>query len=140
MYSSRFVALSAFAGLLSFAAADSDSVCYSYGIDFADEQHYFINSLSKDPFTCVSQFEGCNEDYADILLIDPNEDEYLCTEIPTTPSDTSQLSTCPIRKDQMMSGHWTIQVLGNNGDDGIPFAWQRGSVSHPLDFVTTNPH
>jgi hypothetical protein len=40
------------------------------------------------------------------------------------PSDTSQLSTCPIEDDQMSSGEWTILVIGNNGD-GDPFAYER---------------
>ncbi|KAF2733176.1 hypothetical protein EJ04DRAFT_513384 [Polyplosphaeria fusca] len=124
MRSSRLTYLSAFAALLSLGASDPESVCRSFGIDFVDEGHYFINSQSTEQFTCVSTFQGCNEDVADILLVDPNNDEYLCSQIPTRPDNTPELSTCPIQKNQMMSGDWIILVLGNN-DDGYPFAWER---------------
>lgn len=128
---SRFLSLTAIAALLSFAASDDvydpDSICYSYGVDFVDEGHYFINSLSTDPFSSVSTFKGCNTDVADILLVDPDDIEYLCDDIPTTPSDTNQLSKCPINKNQMSSGHWLLLILGNNGAyPAQPFAWQRG--------------
>jgi hypothetical protein len=66
MFSARFISLSAFAALLSLTTADVDSVCYSYGVDFVDEEHYFINTLSQDPFTCVSTFKGCNPSTAEV--------------------------------------------------------------------------
>jgi len=34
------------------------------------------------------------------------------------------MSTCPIEKDQMTSGEWSILVIGNNAD-GNPFAYER---------------
>lgn len=126
MFSSHLVRSAAFAALLSLAVADPNSVCFSYGVDFLDDNHYFINSLSNESFTCVSTFKGCNPDVADVLLIDPSGEEYLCSQIPTTPEDTPELSTCPILKNQMQSGDWIIIVIGNN-DDGNPFAWQRGT-------------
>lgn len=124
--------LSPFAVLLSLAFADPNSVCLSYGVDFTDEGHYFINQLSSESFTCVSTFKGCNQGVADVLLVNPSDEEYLCSQIPTTPEDTPELSTCPILKSQMTSGDWIILVLGNNGD-GNPFAWERGT-SLPLQF------
>jgi hypothetical protein len=129
----RFLSLTAFAALLSFAISDDvydpDSICYSNGVDFVDEGNYFINSLSTDPFTSVSTFKGCNTDVADILLVAPDKNEYLCDEIPTTPADTPQLSKCPINKNQMSSGHWRLLILGNNGPaPAQPFAWQRGML------------
>ena len=129
MFSPRLLSLSAFAALLSLAASQNDdSTCYSFGVDFVDDQHYFINTLSSDPFTCVSTFKGCKADVADVLLVDPNGDEYLCSQVPTTPADTPELSTCPILKSQMITGDYIILVLGNNGDDGDPFAWERGKL------------
>jgi hypothetical protein len=140
MSSYRFTTLTAAAALLSFVAASSDgtpsnssrqyegnpeSVCYSYGIDFVDEGHYFINSLSNDDFTSVSTFEGCNQDLAEVLFVDPAGDEVLCSQLPTTPDDTAQLSTCPLKKSQMSSGDYILLLIGNN-DNGQPFAWQRG--------------
>jgi hypothetical protein len=126
MRSSRLAYLSVFTILLPFGATDPNSVCISYGIDFVDDQSYFINSASNDPFTCVSTFSGCNNDVADVLLVDPTGEEYLCSQIPTTvPDNTPELSTCPILKSQMIPGAWMILVSGDN-DDGNPFAWERG--------------
>jgi hypothetical protein len=34
------------------------------------------------------------------------------------------MTTCPIEKDQMTSGAWSILVIGNNAD-GNPFAYER---------------
>ncbi|KAJ4296715.1 hypothetical protein N0V90_006763 [Kalmusia sp. IMI 367209] len=122
----RFLRLITTAALLSLSVADPNSICYSYGLDFLDEEHYFINSNSNDSFTCVSTFQGCNAgtDLAEILFVDPNSDEYLCSEVQTTPDNTPMLSTCPFKKSEMISGHNIILVIGNN-DDGEPFAWQR---------------
>lgn len=36
----------------------SAQTCESFGMDFQDGGSYFQNSLSTDPFTSVSQFEG----------------------------------------------------------------------------------
>lgn len=126
----RYLSLTAFAALLSLAISDdTGAICYSYGVDFIDEGSYFINSLSSDPFTSVSTFKGCNPDIADVLLVAPDNEEYLCDDIPTTPADIPQLSKCPIQKNQMSSGHWLLLISGNNGKDSEdpPFAWQRGN-------------
>ncbi|KAL5450595.1 hypothetical protein PMIN05_000852 [Paraphaeosphaeria minitans] len=122
----RSLRLVTVASLLVLSAADPNSVCYSYGVDYVDEGSYFINGNSSEPFTCVSTFQGCNEgpDTAEILFVDPNNEEYLCSEVQTTPDDTPMLSTCPFTKNEMISGHNIILVIGNN-DDGEPFAWQR---------------
>lgn len=117
---------------ISLARADfSTGVCYSYGVDFVDEGSYFINSASTERFTAVSYFKGCNQDVADVLLVAPEEDqvgEYMCSQVPTSPDSVNQLSTCSVQKNQMISGHWLLLVLGNNGKcEGCqPFAWQRG--------------
>lgn len=83
----RLTALSVLASLLPLAITDPNSVCLSFGVDFVDEGHYFINKDSNESFTCVSKFSGCNEDVADILLVDPNGDELLCTDVSTVPAD-----------------------------------------------------
>ncbi|KAK4984633.1 hypothetical protein LTR50_006483 [Elasticomyces elasticus] len=102
----------------------TNSICLSYGIDFISGGNYFINTNSNESFTSVSQFEGCNAGKANILLVDPKSDQYECTDVPTTPDDVSQMSTCPLFKNQMYSGDWSILILGNNGD-GNPFAYER---------------
>jgi hypothetical protein len=111
-----------------------NSVCNSYGVDFVDEGHYFINSISNDNFTSVSRFMGCNTGLADVLFIDPNGDEMFCSQLPTTPDDTPELSTCPILKSQMFTGKWILLFLGNNGD-GNPFAWERGKCTLSLQSI-----
>ena len=77
MISSRLASLPVVATLVRAAVAGSpnSTTCYSYGVDFVDEGSYFINSLSQDPFTAVSTFEGCQPSKAEVLLVDPNSDE-----------------------------------------------------------------
>lgn len=68
--------------------------CQSYGIDFVDGGSYFQNISSSDDFTFITQFEGCDgEGSITPILVDPNEDEYFCSDIPTSPDDTSFNST-----------------------------------------------
>ena len=45
-------------GLLALLARRSLADCESYGVDFQNGGTYFQNSLSTDPFTFVSEFEG----------------------------------------------------------------------------------
>ncbi|PQE28226.1 p-loop containing nucleoside triphosphate hydrolase protein [Rutstroemia sp. NJR-2017a BBW] len=120
---SSFVTLSstlvALATLLPYARAD----CAAYGIDFQNGQSYFINSADNSNYTTVTQFTGCTG-VANVILVAPNEDSWLCSDISTTPDGTNQLSTCPILKSHMYSGTWTIITLDNNGDNPS-FASQR---------------
>ncbi|KAK6438866.1 hypothetical protein LTR95_004930 [Oleoguttula sp. CCFEE 5521] len=104
---------------------NANSTCNAYGIDFQNGGSYFINTLSQANFTCVTQFEGCNNDTASIMLVnDQTSDQYLCSDVPTVPDDVNRMSTCPIMKSQISSGMWSILALGNNAN-GNPFAWQR---------------
>lgn len=113
------------AALAALPGALSD--CVSYGIDFQNGGSYFINKALAENFTAVSEFEGCAGGTADVLLVDPNYAEYICTDVPVTPDDTPQLSSCPILKSQMFSGDWLVIVFGNNGPnkDDAPYAYQR---------------
>lgn len=119
---------------------DDGDVCHCYGIDYQNGGSYFIDSQINSSFTCVSQFESSSGGTAYIILIrDDEDDQWECTSVPTTPDNTAQLSTCPITKDQMTTGNWTILTMGNNGD-GTPFAWERNfylSVGVPETMVTT---
>ncbi|KAF1977464.1 hypothetical protein BU23DRAFT_596376 [Bimuria novae-zelandiae CBS 107.79] len=103
---------------------DSPSICHSYGMNFQDNGFYFQNSLSSDPFTLVEQFEGCQPDVAFNVLVDPSGDQSLCTNTELTPENTDMLSTCPLLKNQLVSGNWSIIIISNNGD-GEPLAAQR---------------
>lgn len=98
--------------------------CESYGVDFQPGGTYFQNASSTAPFTFVEYFEGCDQDVADNILVDPNGNEYECSQTPLTPPDTNELSTCPIDKDQLFSGDWSIIIASNNGQ-GAPIAYQR---------------
>ena len=101
--------------------------CKSYGIDFVDGGGpYFINTASSDYFSFTTQFKGCNatEGYITPILIDPNGNEYFCSDIATTPDEVDQVSTCNVpgnilTKGQVFSGIW-IAVI-----EGYTFAWMR---------------
>ncbi|GAB7362706.1 hypothetical protein MBLNU230_g3013t1 [Neophaeotheca triangularis] len=109
---------------------DPNSVCSTFGVDIQDGGDYFVNTLDDSDFSSVSQFEGCNDDTANVLLINADTgDEYECDDLRTVPDDTSMISTCPISKSDITSGNYILLLLGNNGD-GQPFAAQR-------DFVIT---
>jgi len=102
--------------LLSPAAAQNCTTCQSFGTDFVDGGSFFQNSQSTANFTAYQEFTGCQPDYSDNILVDPNGNQYVCNTTPLTPSDTPELVTCPIQEDQMYSGNWTIVVISNNGD------------------------
>jgi len=68
--------------------------CQSYGYDFVDGGSYFQNISSSDDFTFISYFEGCEgEGSITPILVDPNEDEYFCSDIATSPDDALFNST-----------------------------------------------
>lgn len=67
--------------------------CQSFGVDFVNGGSYFQNSLSTDPFTAVEEFEGCQNDTANNIFVDPNGDQYQCTDTPMTPDDTPETVT-----------------------------------------------
>ena len=48
----------------------------------------------------------------------------MCSDTSLTPDDTNQLSTCPLEKDQMWSGAWSVILISNNGN-GDPIAYER---------------
>jgi hypothetical protein len=135
---SRSLFLSAVAASFSQVNADplDPAICYSYGVDFVDGGEYFINADSTEKFSAVSYFKGCNEDNAEVLLVAPEDGEYMCDQIPTTPDNENRVSTCPIQKNQMTTGSWLLLILGNNGENGQPFAWQRGMFSPTLYMIT----
>lgn len=119
----------AFLASVGTAFADEDpeleNPCKSFGIDFQDGGVFFQNKSSAEPFTFVSTFEKCQEDVANNILVDPAGDQYLCTDTPLRPDDTFQMSTCPLNKNSLWTGDWSVIIISNNGDEGQPIAYQR---------------
>ncbi|KAK5739199.1 hypothetical protein LTR17_005500 [Elasticomyces elasticus] len=103
---------------------DQPNPCVSYGIDIQGGGEYFQNVTSNDNVTFVSVFEGCQPDVANNILVDPNGDELQCSDTNLTPDDSEQLSSCPIEKNQLESGDWSIIIISNNGDS-CPIAYER---------------
>lgn len=121
-------------------AQDQYETCESFGIDFQDKGSYFQNKSSSDPFTFVSTFEGCQNDVANNILVDPSGDQYLCSDTPLQPPDTYQMSTCPLDKDDLWSGAWSVIIISNNGD-AEPIAYQRDfSLEVAVPVTTTVKH
>ena len=92
------------------------SQCISYGINYQDGGSYTVDTSSTANFTVVSQFCGCQTDYAIVELVDPSGNAIYCSMVPTTPDDTDETSSCPITNNEITSGQWLILVYGNNGD------------------------
>lgn len=113
-----------------------DNPCKSYGIDFQDEGSYFQNKSSADPFTFVSTFEGCEDDFANNIIVDPNGDQLLCSDTPLRPDDTYQMSTCPLKKNELWTGDWSVIIISNNGENGDPIAYMRDFALKVADPTT----
>lgn len=76
----------------------------SFGIDFVDGGSYFINQSSVDQFTFLTQFEGCvSQGSITPILVDPSGNGYFCTDIATSPDDTSFVSTWYVESKSIMA-------------------------------------
>lgn len=81
--------------LIRLIAAD----CRSTGTDYVDAGGpYCVNSTSTDFFSFGTEFEGCQPSDTQggtvtPILIDPNTDEFFCSDIATNPDDTEMRST-----------------------------------------------
>ncbi|KAF2116396.1 hypothetical protein BDV96DRAFT_645720 [Lophiotrema nucula] len=119
---------------------DTPNPCVSYGMDFQNGGSYFQNSNSNDNFTFVSEFDGCQADFAYNILIDPAGDQWECSNTNLTPDGADMLSSCPLLKSQLSSGPWSVVIISNNGD-AQPIAYERDfdlSVG-PQSTVTYTP-
>lgn len=83
--------------LLAVLVPDVLSQCASYGSDYVDGGTYCINTQSPDYFSFGTFFTGCqpSDSQGNItpILVDPNNNEYFCSDIPTTPDNTVYKST-----------------------------------------------
>ncbi|KAK0879414.1 hypothetical protein LTR87_006796 [Friedmanniomyces endolithicus] len=117
--------LATITSLLTIAGSAFAQSCESFGDDFQNGGSYFQNSLSSDPFTALQEFEGCENDTANNVLVDPNGDQSQCSNTPLLPNDTPQLITCADwPKDKLYNGSWSLLIISNNGN-GSPIAYQR---------------
>lgn len=104
---------------------NASSVCSTSGVNYQDGGDYFINTNSNQAFLIVSTFSGCNNDTADVSLVNESTgDQYDCGKVLTVLNGIPQTATCPILKSQFTSGTYLIITVGNNGN-GQPFAFQR---------------
>ncbi|KAK3111850.1 hypothetical protein LTR53_012482 [Teratosphaeriaceae sp. CCFEE 6253] len=104
--------------------AQECGTCQSFGVDFYGGGSFFQNSLSTDPFTAVEEFEGCSNDTAHNVLVEPNGDQYECTLTPMQPDDTPETLICPLDKNELYTGDWSLLSISNNGDCD-PIAFER---------------
>ena len=104
---------------------NASSVCSTSGVNYQDGGDYFVNTNSNQAFLIVSTFQGCNNDTADVSLVNESTgDQYDCGQVLTVPNGVPQTATCSILKSQFTSGTYLIITVGNNGN-GQPFAYQR---------------
>ncbi|KAF2719942.1 hypothetical protein K431DRAFT_271721 [Polychaeton citri CBS 116435] len=107
-------------------AATAYADCESYGIDFQNNGSYFQNNLVSDPFTALQQFSGCENDISHNILVDPDGDQWECSESYLQPDNTPQVVNCTDwPKSSMYSGDWSILIISNNGDSPDPLANER---------------
>lgn len=126
---------------LSLAQTAFSQACESFELDFQNGGSYFQNSLSNASFTALQGFQGCQNDTANNILVDPNGDQSECSMTPLLPDDTPQFVTCSQwPQNQLYSGEWSLIIISNNGD-GNPLANMRDfSLSvGPQQTLTVTP-
>ncbi|ETI27929.1 hypothetical protein G647_00378 [Cladophialophora carrionii CBS 160.54] len=119
--------------------------CLSYGYDFVDGGGpYCINTTSTSYFTFGTEFFGCQpsdvQDAVTPILIDPNGDEYFCSDIGVQPDGQDMVSICNVAgneltRNNMFSGTWTAIM------EGLTFAYMRSFaiIAAPPVTVTSTP-
>jgi hypothetical protein len=120
---------------------NTSEVCTTSGVNYQEGGTYFIDTDSKQPFTIVSTFSGCQNDTADISLVNENTgDQYDCGSVATVPNGVAQTATCPVLKSQLTSGTYLIITIGNNGNaDPIAFQRQITITAGTQQTITQNP-
>lgn len=81
---------------LSFAAsalAQTCNTCNSYGVDFQSGGSYFQDITSTADFTAVEEFQGCTNDTAYNVLVDPSGNQYQCNNVYMQPDLTPEFLT-----------------------------------------------
>lgn len=121
-------------------ACPPPGTCQSFGDDFTSGGTFFQNTLSSEQFNATQEFEGCQDDVSNNILIDPNGDGYECDTTSLVPDDEPMTFSCPVQKSDLESGDYSIIVISNNGDCD-PIAYQRdfSIIAAPYVLLPTLP-
>jgi hypothetical protein len=71
--------------------------------------------VSNILYNLSTPLTGCQPVDAYNILVDPTGAQYNCTKTQLTPDNTTVTSTCPIEKDSLVSGDWSVLLYSNNG-------------------------
>ncbi|KKY27640.1 hypothetical protein UCRPC4_g00873 [Phaeomoniella chlamydospora] len=100
----------------------------------------FNRGCESDPEQGCNSTEDAQDGVITPILIDPDENEYFCSDIPVAPSGQTFVSTCNVTdnvvtKSSMYSGEWIIII------EGLTFAWERSFyiTAGPQATVTATP-
>lgn len=122
---------------LSQALVGNAPPCNSFGIDYQDGGRYFVEASRSSHFVALQYFSGCQNDFAENVLIDPKGNEKKCNRSPMQPDGAVQHINCDgIR---LYTGEWSILVL-SHGSGAEPILHQRDfylSVGQESDVSTT---
>jgi hypothetical protein len=86
--------------------------CQAFGVDFANGGAYYIDGGSNQYFSFITVFQGCQSETISPILVDPQDNQYACSNINTTPANQQVTSTCGIPYSAMSSGTWKIVLQG----------------------------
>ncbi|KXX80841.1 hypothetical protein MMYC01_201899 [Madurella mycetomatis] len=89
------------------------AACTSYGVDYSNNGAYYIDGSSNEYFTFITVFQGCTQETIHPILVSPENHQYACSSIRTTPAGVQVTSTCGIPFSAMSSGDWKIVIAGN---------------------------
>ncbi|GAB1316216.1 hypothetical protein MFIFM68171_06426 [Madurella fahalii] len=91
----------------------ASTACTSYGVDYSNHGAYYIDGSSNDYFSFITVFQGCTQETINPVLVSPENHQYACSAIRTTPAGVQVTSTCGIPFSAMSSGGWKIIIAGN---------------------------
>lgn len=67
--------------------------CSSYGVDYSNGGAYYIDGSSNQYFSFITIFQGCTQESISPILVDPDNNQYACSAISTTPTGAQETST-----------------------------------------------
>ncbi|GAB1731449.1 hypothetical protein NU195Hw_g1063t1 [Hortaea werneckii] len=139
-FASSALALSLAHSVLAQDECPPPGTCQSFGVDFTDGGTFFQNTLSNEQFNATQEFEGCQDDTSNNILIGPTGDSFECDGTSLVPADQDMTFSCPVQKSALESGDYSIVVISNNGGCN-PIAFQRDFIINaaPQETETVTP-